>query len=533
VTDENKAQAATELPAPPARLRSVTSVRWSVAAAGVLLAAVTALAGCGPSQPAATLAPAAPLTVTVVRATAPAHVARARLPAVTGGGARALWQGAPWGGLTFDRGTLLGIDGTRVDAISATTGEPLWTATMPPSLSQVVRLVPAAGAVIVEAGNVTGQPLGRVYPAVSEFVVLDLATGGMLWAMPAGGPSQNPPVAVSGQYLITANPSGAVTARVVETGAVAWRDRPPAAACWQPPGLGTDNTGLGLAADGPLVGVSFDCGPRVIVRRLNPATGSALWTWQSPAVAAGAVQQLAVTAAASDGGILLLAGQIASPPAALRFTSLLPHARAWPQVLGPSDQISTLLALNAATGRPLWTELGGQLATFALSAGAVCEIVSGGLECRAGATGAATMPILLTGETDADSPPYPGDGFAGISGGLAAVTLPARTGVTLRIVRIWGGTTVAQVHLAVGTTAAGGASYQVFAVAANPLRVGATEVLVRRVDLPGYPLLALQVRYGSSAVLLHQGPDLRKSRLHVLGRAAPHRVVRLDDHGPA
>jgi PQQ-like domain len=434
------------------------------------------------------------VSVLRVNVSTPPPVARGNLPAVTGRRVRVLWQGAPWSNLTFDGGTLLGSDGAQVDAISATTGEPLWTATLPPMLSQLVGLVPAVGAVIVEAGTAKGQAPAGVFPVVSEYVALDLATGRMLWAAPAGGQSQNPPIAASGKYLLTGDPSGGVTARVVATGAVVWQRQRPAA-CRQPPDPGTDNAGLGLAADGTLAGVSFDCGPRVIVQRLDPATGRALWTWQSPAVAAGATQQLALTAAAKDGGILLLSGEIAAPPAAQQFASLLPHARAWPAALDPPDQISTLLALSAAKGRPLWTELGGQLATFALSSGAVCEMVSGGLECRRDATGASVLPILLTGKTDADSPPYAGDGFAGVSGSMAAVTLPARGGgVTLRVVRIRGGKIVAQVHLAIGTTAVGGANYQVFAVAAGQLRNGATEILVRRVDVPGYPVVALEVR---------------------------------------
>jgi outer membrane protein assembly factor BamB len=480
-----------ELPAFPPRLRTV-SIRWNRAAAAAVFAAVTALAGCSMARPPVPVARPA-VSVLRVTVTTPALVARTRLRVVTGRRVRALWQGAPWARLTFDGGTLLGTDGARVDAVSAATGEPLWTATLPSTLPQVVGLVPAAGAVIVEAGNAAGQAPGAVFPAVSEYIALDLATGRMLWAAPAGGQFQNPPIAVSGKYLLTADPSGDVTARVVATGAVAWQHQRPAA-CRQPPDPGADTAGLGLAADGPLAAASFDCGPRVIVQRLDPATGRARWTWKSPAVAAGATQQLALTAAANDGGILLLTGEIAAPPAAQQFASLLPHARAWPQDLDPPDQISILLALSAIKGRPLWTELGGQLATFALSAGAICEMVSGGLECRADATGASTLPILLTGKTDADSPPYAGDGFAGVSDGLAAVTLPARRGVTLRVVRIRGGAIVAQVHLAVGATAAGGADYQVFAVGAGPLRSGAIEVLVRRVDMPGYPVLALAVR---------------------------------------
>jgi outer membrane protein assembly factor BamB len=412
---------------------------------------------------------------------------------VTGGPARALWQGAPWGGVTLDGGTLLGVNGAKVDAISAATGRPLWTATMPAPLAQVMGLVPADSAVVVESGHTVGQAPAAVFDVVSAYTALDLATGRPLWTVPADGTYQNPPIAASGTYLLTGDTSGAVIARVTATGAVAWRDPRPAA-CGQAPSAGMDNAGLGLAADGPLAAASFSCGQRVIVQRLDPATGTALWTWQSPAVAAGDVLQLALTAAASDGGMLLLAGQIATPPAARQFTARLPHAYAWPPALDPPDQVSTILALAAATGHPLWTELGGQLELFSLTAGTVCEMVAGGLECRDDTTGAPTMPTLLTGKTDGDAPPYADDGLAAVGGGLAVVTMPSPAGgVLLRVVRVRHGATVAQVHLAVGTRAFGGANYQVFAVAAGPLGKGAILVLLRRVDLPGYPLLALDI----------------------------------------
>ncbi len=450
-------------------------------AASAVLAATLAAAGCGPAGP------VPPLTPATVQASS------YRLPGVTGDGARALWQGAPWGGVTLNGGTLLGIDGAQVHAVVAATGEAVWTATMPSPLSQVLGLVPAGDAVIVEAGHAVGQAQAAVFAAVTEYVVLDAATGRRLWALPAGGAYQNPPLAASGRYLFTGDTSGAVTARVVATGAVAWRDPRPAA-CRQPPSPGTDNAGLGLAADGPLVAASFDCGPRVVVQRLDPATGRAVWTWRSPAVGPGAAQQLAVTAAASSGGILLLTGEIAAPPAARRFADRLPRRYAWPPALDPPDQVSIVLALGAAAGRPLWTEAGGQLETFTLTAGAVCEVVSPGLECRDDATGAATMPTLLTGMRDGDSPPYADDGLAGISGGLAAVTVrSARGEVVLRVVRVRGGATVARVRLAIRAASHGGSDYQVFAVAAGSLSAGAIEVLLRRVDLPGYPLLALTV----------------------------------------
>lgn len=447
-----------------------------------------------------TATPAGPSGLPGLIVTTPSPVSgpaagRGRLPGATG--ARALWQGAPWGGVTFDGGTLLGIDGAQVYAISAVTGKPAWTATMPAALTQVLGVMPAGDVVIVEAGHTVGQTPRAVFAVVTEYVALDLVTGRVLWAVPVAGAYQNPPLAASGRYLLTGDTSGAVVARLIATGAVAWRDPRPAV-CRQPASPGTDNAGLGLAADGPVAAASFDCGARVVVQRFDLATGTPLWTWQTPAVAPGAVQQLALTAAASDGEILLLTGEIAPPPAAGQFTAGLPRRYAWPRELDPPDQVSTVLVISAATGRPLWTELGGQLETFTLTAGAVCEIVSPGLECRDDRTGAATLRPLLTGMQDGDSPPYADDGLAGISGLFAAVTVPSAGNgtVTLRVVRVRGGATVARVRVAIGSTSLGGSDYQVFAVGAGPLRRGAIEVLLRRVDLPGYPLLALEVPVG-------------------------------------
>jgi PQQ-like domain len=438
-------------------------------------------------------APAPPARLPGVVVTTAPPVAPGRLPSVSGG-ARALWQGAPWGGVTFDGRTLLGIDGAQVHAVSAATGELAWTATMPPALTQIMGLVAAGDAVIVEAGHPVGQAPAAVFAVVTEYIALDLATGRVLWAVPVGGAYQNPPLAVSGRYLLTGDTSGAVVARVIATGAVLWRDPRPAV-CDQPVSPGADNAGLGLAADGPVAAASFDCGSRVVVQRLDPATGTALWTWRSPAVAPGAAQQFAVTAAAGDGGILLLTGEVAAPPAARQFAARLPRPYAWPRVLDPPDQVSLVLVISAATGRPLWTELGGQLATFTLTAGAVCEVVSPGLECRDDATGAPTIPALLTGMQDGDSPPYADDGLAGIDGGFAAVTVrsSASRTVTLRLVRVRDGATVARVRVAIGSASGDSSDYQVFAVGAGPLGRGAIEVLLRRVDLPGYPLLALEV----------------------------------------
>ena len=462
--------------------------RWSGVVACALIAATgAATAGCGLTRPPASASTAPPS----VAVTTPAPVAPEKLPEVSGAGVRVLWQGAPWDDLTFAGGTLLGVNGQQVEAVSAATGAPLWTATLPASLPVILGLVPGKRVVIVEAGRQVGQAPAAVYPVVSEYVALDLATGAMRWAVPVGGRYQNPPIAVSGRFLLTGDPAGAVTARIAATGRIVWRDRRPAG-CGQPPGDGPDNAGLGLAADGPLLAASFDCGSRVIVQRLDPATGTRLWTWRS--MAAGD-PLLAVTAAARGGaGMVLIDGQIA--PSAWPFTRRLPHAVAWPPALGPADNVNLIVALDAGDGRPGWSETGGQLEMFAPTAGALCEVVDVGLECRDDATGTPAMRTLVTGKRDGDSPPYIADGFAGVSRGLAAVTVPSRQGgVGLLVVRVRGGATVARGRLAIGAAPRDGSNFQVFAVAAAPFGDRAILVLVRRVDLPGYPVLALEVSY--------------------------------------
>jgi hypothetical protein len=177
------------------------------------------------------------------------------------------------------------------------------------------------------------------------------------------------------------------------------------------------------------------------------------------------------------------------------FAGRLPRPFAWPPGLGPADDVNLIIALDAANGRPRWSEAGGQLAMFAPTDGALCEVVSVGLECRDDVTGTATLPMLLTGKSDGDAPPYSADGYAGVGCGLVAMTVPSRGGgVALLIVRVRGGATVARVRLAIGAAPRDGSSFQVFAIAAGPLGGHAMLLLVRRVDVPGYPVVALAVR---------------------------------------
>jgi hypothetical protein len=159
----------------------MTGKRWRAVLAIALLGAVLAAsAGCSAQRTtASSMASGVQARAVSVRASA---LDPAKLPPVTGGGVRALWQGAPWGSLTFDGGTLLGVGGApggklaRVHAISAATGKPLWTANMPESLPEVLGLVPAGNVVVVEAGHPDDNSVARK-PIATEYVALDIKTG--------------------------------------------------------------------------------------------------------------------------------------------------------------------------------------------------------------------------------------------------------------------------------------------------------------------------------------------------------------------
>jgi outer membrane protein assembly factor BamB len=421
----------------------------------------------------------------------PAIAPRAILPTMS---VRTLWRGAPWDELTVADGMLLGItegpNGAQVHAVRAVTGGPAWSVSMPAALPWILGLVPAGGVVVVEAGHGVGRGPAMAMPVVSEYIALNPATGRELWTIPVGGTDQSPPIAVAGSVLLTGDTSGAVVARATATGAVLWREQRPAS-CRLAPSAGAANAGLGLAADGTLATASFDCGPTVIVQRLDAASGRPLWSWTSPAVASGAAMTLAVTAAAGDGSVVLLTGQIGPVPAAAQFTAQLPRPYGWPPSLGPPDQVSMVLALNAVDGQPRWSELGGQMETFTLTDGAVCETSSIGLECRADATGATTMPDLVTGQAGGDGPVYTDQGSAGIPGDIAAVTVaPSGSGsMTMRVLTIQG-TTAVQTQLPVGISAYGG-------ITVWPLAPGAILVLVRTLvpdtSTAASPVLALRV----------------------------------------
>ena len=338
------------------------------------LAVLAAVAACGPAGP------------PVVSVSTPAaQPGRGPLPAVSGAGVRALWEGQ-WGWLTVSDGMVLGW-GAQIDAARAVTGVPAWTATLPRSLPDILGLVPAGKVVLIEAGRDFGQPPAEVFPAVTYYIALDQATGRQLWTLPADGRMQQPPVAVAGNLLLITDRTGMVTARHAATSAIAWRASLPAgcAATFYP-----IPPGVALAADGPLITASYACdsGARIVVR-LAPTTGLPLWTWRPAGIATAG--PASVIGAARNGNAVLVATS-AAPPST--------RAYPWPAAFSASDQDGAVVVLDAATGHPRWSEPDGQQESFVMTDAVVCETFQAGhagAQCRDDISGAATMPALISG----------------------------------------------------------------------------------------------------------------------------------------
>jgi hypothetical protein len=417
----------------------------------------------------------------------------AQIPAVSGHLLRALWQRPLGGSPVIDGGLVLSASflakPAGVVAVSAATGSTVWTADTPGQLL-AIGLVPGNGIVVLEAGHQYGL-MGA--PGVTEYVALDLRTGRRLWTAGAPYHFESPAIAISGNRVLTADLSGAITARQAATGRVLWRRQPPSG-CWRR-GPGPLASAIALAADQTQVAASFSCdGYRALVQMLDPSTGGMSWSWQPPP-SVGAQTDFAVTGVASQGDVALLTGQDAPPAGPNPFARTIPRLYSWPTSLGPPDDIQVVLALDARTGRPRWIELGGQMVSYTLTDAAVCETVSTGLECRDDVTGALTGPVLVTGQSDV--PIYAGDAPAGISGSVAAVTIaPFRVGhVTVEVIPIRGERPLGKAEVGTGTSAASAshATEQPFVVDAGSLPGGHTLLLLRRVDLPNDPVVALEV----------------------------------------
>lgn len=434
------------------------------------------------------------------------------------GSVRALWQAPLIEACVID-GLVVGLVAGagpvhELRAISERSGQTVWSVSLPAGYPDVLGMIAGDGVIVVKMGHAVGKAPAAVVPVVTRDVIFDAADGRELWGAPVEGGAaarlQHQPMALSGgDLLVTGDATGRLTARTTRSGATVWtRARP--ASC--PQGRGSQESyDEAIAADGPLLAVSYQCHAQghtfVEVRRVSPSTGKTRWRWASTHVpdTPQSFVELSVLGVAAQGDTVLLGGQVAR---AGRLADMLPGKRRWPATLGPFGEGELLVALDAISGTPRWSEQGGQLETITMSDGAICETVTVGFECRDDRTGLPSRPVVRTTRSEEGSPPYVGDGDAGISGTVAGVVFSQTpSGVAaIAVYPLHGRGVVARANVGLDPGVYGGANYRSFIVGAGPLPNGRTLLLLRRVDVKGYPLVALSVTPSRRRVLREPRP---------------------------
>jgi outer membrane protein assembly factor BamB len=426
-------------------------------------------------------------------------------PAVSpaGGRVRARWQAGPLYDEVVAGDLVVGATGGAapvVVALRAANGEVAWRVPLPARVPEVMAVVAADGVVVVQGGRDVGAAPAAVRPAATEDLVLDARTGHRLWSVPVSGGPFAAQVAVGSGLVLTGKADGTVAARVARTGAVRWWMGSPA---WCA-GRSADSlwrTASLAVNDGLIAAAEFCASGASAVVRVDPASGRLLWSRPVSAAADGGTPEpltvAGVTAqpgAAGQSGVVVVAGELKPGQAGASRTYPAPAG------LGPTDTRQALLALDAGSGQPLWTAATGPAdAQVQVTGGAVCRSPLAGVECRDARTGAPLWPALATGQATGPGPPNSGDAYAGAATTVLAVTLtgpaaspsPPGRGVLVRLLPLRGQAAI-DVRVKVATQPTDGSNEGTFVVAAGPV-TGGDLILLRRVDVTGYPLVALLV----------------------------------------
>ena len=429
----------------------------------------------------------------------------AKLPSVTSSDVtvRSLWQldGMVLPTVIDDEVvSFVGVGTHRVvRAVSAQAGTTRWTVALPGSEPDALELLAAQGVVVAVVGHDSGgRPNG---PVAALLLVIDARTGRQLWTQSIGGFSQTPPVAIAANLVVTGDPLGNLNARNARTGVRAWHQARPATC----PRAGVVLYDEAVVADGSLLAVSYQCSMpttrRSLVERLDLASGTPTWTWTTPAIPGPLGVSLTVAGAAVQGNTVVLEGGIPPKPASLAAS--LGRATVFPSNLGTPGP-STVVSIDASTGHPRWNEFGSEGYNFVqltLVDDAVCESMSSGFECRDDVTGEPTRPVFLSGNRANVIPPIEFDRFVGLTGGTAAAVIaaPATNSVSVELMPITGDGPVGKIKVGISTRIFNGASQAPFVVGSGQFAGGAPLLLIRRVDVSGYPILALNVTGGHQA----------------------------------
>lgn len=266
--------------------------------------------------------------------------------------------------------------GTSVVAMYVTTGKQAWSFrdSQEPDLLQ---FVVGGGVVAIGVGHLVGAYMQ--YTATEHLDVVDLATGTPLWRSTVPGDAQWPAMtAMPG--LVMFETLGHVVAVHARTGVLAW-------IATSPPNCGPQDISpgpagpLSLASDPTRLAATLPCGGGYVSERLNPTNGAALWT--TPIYPGGESNLLAVPV---NTDVVVI-------PEMGSGTYLQGPLRAWtpPGITQGMSGGAIYTALDAATGKPRWTETGAPIyntGVFGDNDGTVCFIGEHTYECRTANTGA-------------------------------------------------------------------------------------------------------------------------------------------------
>jgi outer membrane protein assembly factor BamB len=302
--------------------------------------------------------------------------------------------------------------GACVSEIDASSGAAGWSWAAGGS-AIVMGAVATEDAVVVATGHSHGTAPAAVMPATDRVVGLDPRTGVRRWSVEVGQDGQSVPAVVSDGSAIIAKADGSLLGVDAVTGRSEWVVPAPAG-CTSSKALTSPDVAVNLL---PGVGgaiVDYHCdGPERLVQ-LDASSGAARWTRSLPD--GWAVQYQ--SPAASDATVLgvLVSGNGAAI-APLRSSS---H-----DVSATTGTVS-LIALNAATGAPLWQVDGISSAAGAYSgAGRLCTASGSGATCYAEASGAQSWQRASSAPPSSSGLSSFGDGVVAENGLLHVVEATA------------------------------------------------------------------------------------------------------------
>lgn len=341
-------------------------------------------AGCSASESARSVstAPAASRPVSVPAVTTDAGLPPAGPVTPPRAPRRVLWSRENIAGtVAVVHGTLVAATnvGSRsgVADFDARTGRLRWRQIDPAAFP--MQTVTTAGTVTAILGSPDTNSVAQVtQPRVIH--TFDLTTGRLLWTrrVPQNkttfGP--NSQLAVTSRTVLIAEGVSTVTDVDARTGRTRWISRG-SGTCSLTANGGTDRDYPSpLVADASTTVIARSCGSTA-VDALDSGTGAPRWSWPTPGSGLRAPRGAAVAGLAD--GVVFLSAAATPLTRATRVASVL-HRH--------GIAATPLLALDARTGRLLWSEPGALVGTVVADGPhAACLMSSGGYECRDVRTG--------------------------------------------------------------------------------------------------------------------------------------------------